>query len=73
MMVIVEQSVECKLAGETEVLQENLPDATLSTKNPTSPDPGSNPDCRGGKPVTNHLSYGMAWHRKCVTYKEGRK
>jgi hypothetical protein len=25
MMMIVEQSVECKLAGETEVLKENLP------------------------------------------------
>jgi hypothetical protein len=25
MMMIVEQSVECKLAGETEVLGENLP------------------------------------------------
>jgi hypothetical protein len=32
MMVIVEQSVE--LAGETEVLGENLPSATLSTTNP---------------------------------------
>jgi hypothetical protein len=25
MMMIVEQSVECELAGETEVLEENLP------------------------------------------------
>jgi hypothetical protein len=25
MIIIVEQSVECKLAGETEVLGENLP------------------------------------------------
>jgi hypothetical protein len=25
MMMIVEQSVECKLAGEIEVLEENLP------------------------------------------------
>jgi hypothetical protein len=25
MMMIVEQSVECKMAGETEVLGENLP------------------------------------------------
>jgi hypothetical protein len=25
MMMIVEQSVECELAGETEVLRENLP------------------------------------------------
>jgi hypothetical protein len=36
MMMIVEQSVECELAGETKVLGENLPPrATLSTTNPT--------------------------------------
>jgi hypothetical protein len=34
--------------------------ATLSTTNPTWPDPGSNPGRRGGKPATNHLSYGAA-------------
>jgi hypothetical protein len=34
-MMIVEQFVECELAGETEVLGENLPSATLSTTNPT--------------------------------------
>jgi hypothetical protein len=34
MMMIVEQLVECELAGETEVLGENLPSATLSTINP---------------------------------------
>jgi hypothetical protein len=31
MLMIVEQSVECELAGETELLGENLPSATLST------------------------------------------
>jgi hypothetical protein len=31
--------VERRLAGETEVLGENLPSATLSTTNSTSPDP----------------------------------
>jgi hypothetical protein len=35
MMMVVEQSVECELAGETEVLGENLPNATLSTTNLT--------------------------------------
>jgi hypothetical protein len=35
--------------------------ATLSTTNPTWPDPGSNPGRRGGKPATNRLSYGVAW------------
>jgi hypothetical protein len=29
MMMIVEQSVECELAGETEVLGENLPPVPL--------------------------------------------
>jgi hypothetical protein len=57
----VEQSVEWELAGETEVLGGNRPSATLSTTNPTWPDLGSNPGSRGGKPVTNRLSYGTAW------------
>jgi hypothetical protein len=60
MKVIVEQSMEWRLVGETEVLGENLPSSTLSTKNTTWPDPGSNPGRRGGKPTTNRLSYGVA-------------
>jgi hypothetical protein len=64
-MVIVEQLVEWKLAGETKVLGENLPSATLSTTNPTWPDPGSNPGHRGWKPATNRLSYRAA---KLLTY-----
>jgi hypothetical protein len=56
----MENLVEWRLAGETEVLGENLPGATLSTTNPTWPDPGSNPGRRGGKPATNRLSYGAA-------------
>jgi hypothetical protein len=34
--------------------------ATLSTTNPTLSDPGSNQGCRGGKLVTNRLSYDTA-------------
>jgi hypothetical protein len=60
MMMIVEQLVEWRLAGETEVRGENLPSAILSTTNPTWPDRGSNMDRRGGKPETNRLSYGVA-------------
>jgi hypothetical protein len=60
MMMIMEQLVEWGLAGETEVLGENLPQSTLSTANPTWPDLGSNPGRRGGKPATNRLSYGTA-------------
>jgi hypothetical protein len=49
--------MECRLAGETEVLGENLPQRHFC---PTWPDPGLNPNRRGGKPATNHLSYGAA-------------
>jgi hypothetical protein len=57
-----------KLAGETEVLGENLLNATLSTTNPTWPDPGSNPGRHGGKPATNRLSYDTAstFIKKCI-------
>jgi hypothetical protein len=47
--MIVEKQMECRLAGETEEVQ-----------NPTWPDPGLNPCRRGGKPATNRLSYGAA-------------
>jgi hypothetical protein len=57
----VEQLVELRLARETEVLGETCPSATLSTTNPTLPNPGSNPGRRGGKPATNRLSYGAAF------------
>jgi hypothetical protein len=54
----VEQSVEWKLAGETELVGENRPSASLSTTNLTCPAPGSYPGRRGGKLATNRLSYG---------------
>jgi hypothetical protein len=47
-------------AGETEVLGENLPSATLSTTNPTWIEPGANPGLRGERPATNRLSHGKA-------------
>jgi hypothetical protein len=50
------------LAGETEVLGENLPQRHFCpSQNPTWPDPGLNPGRRGGKPATNRLSYGAAF------------
>jgi hypothetical protein len=59
--MIVEKQVECRLAGETEVLGENLPSRHFCpSQNPTWPDPGLNPGRRGGKPATNRLSYGAA-------------
>jgi hypothetical protein len=48
-------------AGETEVLGENLPSATLFTTNPTWIDPEANPGLRGERPVTNRLSHGTAF------------
>jgi hypothetical protein len=53
--------MECRLAGETEVLGENLPQRHFCpSQNPTWPDPALNPGRRGGQPATNHLSYGGA-------------
>jgi hypothetical protein len=59
-MMIMEQSVECELAGETEVLGKNLLQCQFVHNKSTWPKPGFNSDRRGGKPVTNRLSYGTA-------------
>jgi hypothetical protein len=62
MKMIVEKHMKCRLAGETEVLVENLPQRHFCpSQNPTWPDPGLNPGRRGEKPTTNHLSYGAAY------------
>jgi hypothetical protein len=53
--MILEKQMECRLAGETEVLGENLPQHHFC--------PSQNPDRRGGKPATNRLSYGTATHK----------
>jgi hypothetical protein len=53
--------MECRLAGETEVLGENLPQRHFCpSQNSTLPDPVLNPGRRRGKPTTNRLSYGAA-------------
>jgi hypothetical protein len=73
--MIVETQMECRLAGETEVLGENLPQRHFCpSQNPTWPDPGLNLGRRGGKPATNRLSYGAALfqvlgHAATVIYK----
>jgi hypothetical protein len=75
--MIVEKQMEFRLAGETEVLGENLPQRHFCpSQNPTWPEPGLNPGRRGRKPATNRLSYGEAklipfnkyWSRDCKTF-----
>jgi hypothetical protein len=46
--------------GKPKYSEKTCPSVTFSTTNPTWADPGSNPGRRGGKPATNHLSYGTA-------------
>jgi hypothetical protein len=54
--MIVEKQIERRLAGETEVLGENLPQRHFRpSQNPTRPDPGLNPGRRGGKPAVKHI------------------
>jgi hypothetical protein len=58
---IVEKEMECRLAGETEVFGENLPQRHFyQSKIHNLTDPGLNPGRRGGKTAANRLSYGAA-------------
>jgi hypothetical protein len=56
----VEKLVEWRLAGETEVLGENLPQRHFVHHKSHMTRPGFEPGPRGGKPATNLLSYGAA-------------
>jgi hypothetical protein len=58
--MVMEKLVEWKLAGETDVLGENLPPCHFVHHKPHILCPDANPGRRGAKPATNRLSYGTA-------------
>jgi hypothetical protein len=62
--MMMENLVEWRLAGETEVLGENLPQRHSVHHKSHLTDPGLNPGRRDGKPATNRLSYGAAYYRE---------
>jgi hypothetical protein len=57
-VIMMENLVEWKLAGETEVPGENPPQRHFVHHKSNLTYPGSNPGRRGGKPATNRLSCG---------------
>jgi hypothetical protein len=59
-IMMMENLVEWRLAGKPKYSEKTCTSATLSTTNPTWPDPGLNQGRRCGKPATNCLSYGAA-------------
>jgi hypothetical protein len=57
---MMENLVEWRFAGETEILGENLPQRHFVHNKSHLPDTDSNPGRHGWKRATNRLSYGAA-------------
>jgi hypothetical protein len=64
--MMMENLVEWRLTGETEILGENLPQRHFVHHKFHLPDLDSNPGRRGWKPATNRLSYGAAYSASCT-------
>jgi hypothetical protein len=74
MRMIVEQLVEWRMTGKTEVLGENLPQRYfVHHKIPHDQTRARTPGHRGGKPATNRLSYGAALQQSILIYDEKLK
>jgi hypothetical protein len=59
-IMIIDKLVEWRLAGETEVLRENLPQCRFVRNKSHMFCSDANP-ARGGKPATNRLTYGKTY------------
>jgi hypothetical protein len=66
-MVIVDKLVELRLAEETEVLGENLPQGHFVYHKSHVTRPGLKVGHRSSKPVTNRLSYGAVFDNSLLT------
>jgi hypothetical protein len=67
-MVTVEKLMEKRLTGETEVLEENLPQRHFIHHKSHMIRPGFEPGPPRWKPTTNRLSYGAALESNYVLY-----
>jgi hypothetical protein len=64
MMMSMDHFMEWELAEEIDVLGENLPQWHFVQHKCHTISPGFEPDRRGGKSATHHLSYGKAHYNQ---------